>query len=256
MNKTLLNQALKFKYSLPSNSQIIMLSSSILEYQKENEIYFFTYKHGKKPEIVDKTAFFNFLSEINDLDIKNFEDIEILLKESTSRKESIEKTGDSKEYYSKVFDKVIVFQKEDTSPILYKNIKDIPIINDKPVLVVENGETFLNIYNIMTKFGFSQFLYLSGFPNSLTKEFLKDKDTVFFLDYDIEAIRIYDSVQCKHKEFFNHPDIEEYFSNKKILNKKLYLKQRKYLPKEHTELQWLINLIQKNSGVIEQEIFN
>jgi UTP-glucose-1-phosphate uridylyltransferase len=51
-------------------------------------------------------------------------------------------------------------------------------------------------------------------------------------------------------------DIEKYFENKTILNKKLYLKQRNYLQEKHPELQWLINLIKKHSGVLEQEIFN
>jgi hypothetical protein len=37
----------------------------------------------------------------------------------------------------------------------------------------------------MSKFGFEQFIYLSGYPNSLTKSFLLDKNVVFFLDYDI-----------------------------------------------------------------------
>lgn len=256
MNKTLLSQALRFKDNIPSNSQVKILGSSIIDYQKENETYFFSFKHGKKPEIIDNIAFFNFLSEVNNLEIKSFEDIEFLLKEAASRKESIEKSGNSKEYYAKVFDKVVLFQKGDSFPTLYKEINDIPIDEKKQLLVVENAETFLDIYKIMSKFGFDQFLYLGGFPNSLTKEFLKDKDVVFFLDYDIEAIRIYDSIKCKSKQFFKHPDIEKYFSNKKILNKELYLKQRKSLPKEHIELQWLIELIEENSGVIEQEIFN
>ena len=118
------------------------------------------------------------------------------------------------------------------------------------------SSTFLNIFNTMSKFGFEQFIYLSGYPNSLTKSFLLDKNVVFFLDYDIEAIRIYDSIKCKSKEFFKFPDIEKYFENETILNKKLYLKQRNYLQEKHFELQWLIDLIKKYSGVLEQEIFN
>ena len=90
----------------------------------------------------------------------------------------------------------------------------------------------------------------------MTKNFLLDKDVVFFLDYDIEAIKIYDSIKCKSKDFFKFPDIEKYFENETILNKKLYLKQRNYLQEKHSELQWLIDLIKKHSGVLEQEIFN
>jgi len=85
------------------------------------------------------------------------------------------------------------------------------------------------------------------------QEFLKDKEVTFFLDYDIEAIRIYDSCICKKKSFFKYPEIESYF--KEYGNKDLYLKQRANLPKLHKELGWLISLIYKYSTVVEQEIF-
>lgn len=256
MNKIVLSQALKFKDNIPSNNQIKILIEEIKKYQKDNELYFFDIKHRQKPEILNEKDFFKFLSDINELKINNFEDIEFLLEESISRKDSILKTGDSKEYFAKVFDKVILFQIKDEKPILYKNLEDINFDKNKKILAVENGETFLNIFNTMSKFGFEQFIYLSGYPNILTKNFLLDKDVVFFLDYDIEAIKIYDSIKCKSKKFFKFPDIEKYFENKTILNKKLYLKQRNYLQEKHPELQWLINLIKKHSGVLEQEIFN
>jgi len=256
MNKTLLNQALKFKDTNPSNSQIKVLSKAVLGYQKENEVYFLNIKHNQKPEIIDEIIFFKFLSEINNLDITSFNDIEFYIEKATTRKESIEKTGNSKDYYAKVFDKVIVFQKYQETPKLYKDKNEIIIIKDEPVLAVENGESFLNIYRVMKNFGFNQFVYLSGFPNILTKQFLKDKNVVFFLDYDIEAIRLYDSIECREKSFFKYPNIEDYFTNKQYLNRDLYKKQRDKLPTEHNELQWLIDLIKNNNGVIEQEIFN
>lgn len=254
MNKLLLKQALKFKEGNPTNSQIKILIQAVSKYQKENDLYFLNIKHGQKPEVINQIEFFKFLSEVNDLIINSFDEIEFFIEDTSTRKESIEKYGNSKKYYSKVFDKVIVFKNKNENPILYSEINQIPIIENKQILAVENGETFLNIYPIMKKYGFEQFVYLSGFPNSLTKEFLKDKDVVFFLDYDIEAIRIYDSIKCKTKEYFKHPNIEEYFDNKKYLNKELYKEQRSRLPEYHTELQWLIDLIKKYSGVIEQEI--
>lgn len=256
MNKILLNQALKFKDDTATNAQIKALINSIKDYQEDNEVHFLDLKYRKKPKITNKVIFFDFLSEINGVNIRNFEDIEYLLAKTTSRKENIEKSGNSKENYTKVFDKVVVFQYSNNCPVLYKNIKQIAVNENKKILAVENGETFLNIYNTISKFGFEQFVYLSGFPNNLTKDFLKDKDVVFFLDYDIEAIRIYDSVECKSKHFFKHPNIENLFSNKKLRNQELYKKQVKTLPKEHNELQWLIKLIKDNSGVIEQEIFS
>ena len=109
MNKIVLSQALKFKDNIPSNNQIKILIEEIKKYQKDNELYFFDIKHRQKPKILNENDFFKFLSDINELKINNFEDIEFLLEESISRKESIEKTGDSKEYFAKVFDKVILF---------------------------------------------------------------------------------------------------------------------------------------------------
>lgn len=255
MNKVVLAQALKFKNSTPSNTQIKILTEEIKKYQNENELYFFNVKHREKPEILNEIEFFKFLSDMNSLKIESFSDIEFLLEKPISRKESIEKTGDSKNYFVKVFDKAILFQIKDENPILYKNSKDISFDKNKKILAVENGEAFLNIFNTMSKFGFEQFLYLSGYPNILTQEFLLDKDVVLFLDYDIEAIKIYDSIKCKSKEFFKFPDIEKYFENSTLLNQKLYLKQRAYLEDNHIKLQWLIDLIKKHSGVLEQEIF-
>ncbi|MDY0193379.1 MAG: hypothetical protein RBR93_07620 [Aliarcobacter butzleri] len=254
MNKAVLKQAIKFKNNLQTNKNIEVLINAVKVYQKVNEIFFLNYAYNQKPEITNKDEFFKFLSEINNLEINSFEDIEYLLSTSSNRKESIEKTSNSKEYYTKVFDKTVVYQFLNNSPCLYKDINSIPVDYNKRILVVENGESFLNIYNTLSKYGFEQYLYLSGFPNSLTKEFIKDKNIVCFLDYDIEAIRIYNSLICKNKEFFKHPNIELYFNNKSYLNKDLYKKQRANLPERHNELQWLINLIKTHSGVIEQEI--
>jgi len=107
----------------------------------------------------------------------------------------------------------------------------------------------------MSDYGFNQFIYLGGMSNSATRDFLKDKDVTFFLDYDIEAIRIYDSFKCQQKKFFRHPKLEEYFSSTKFNNEPLYRKQLSSLPKSHDELQWLIDLIKKHSAVVEQEVF-
>jgi len=256
MNKVLLAQALKFKEAIPTNGQINTLIKEVMTYQKEHDIYFLSIKHRNRPEIINMVSFFDFLSFISGIEITSFEDIEHLLSQTQSRKESIEKTGDSKEYYAKVFNKVVLFQKLGGFPTLYQELNDIPFDSNMLTLVVENGENFLNVSKVMSEYGFEQFIYLSGFPNILTKKFLEDKEAVFFLDYDIEAIRIYDSLTCKTKKFFKHPDVEKYFCNKKTSNQKLYKKQRARLPDKHDELQWLINLIKENSCVVEQEIFN
>ena len=251
MNKAILKQALKFKNNNPPHSQIEKLYNIASDHQKETETIFIKSKYRQRAEILDYDLFFEFIGEkaLNNKKISSFEEIEDILQSST-RKENIKTSGDSKSNFLRVFDNVILLQIEDEEPTLHKNPKKIKI-QDK-VLAVENGETFLNIYPLMSKFGFKVFVYLGGFSNTLTREFLLDKDIVFFLDYDIEAIRIYDSFRCKSKSFFKHPNIQSYFRNNG--NQKLYLKQRANLPTKHTELQWLIDLIKENSAVVEQEI--
>lgn len=250
MNTSLLRQALKFKNKVPTNSQIKRLYEFASKYQKENDVFFLHVKHGQKPEIVDMDMFFKFLSEENDKSIHSFEDIEELTAKVNSRAENIRISGNSKNTIIGIFSKIVVFQNEDDKPVLYKDHSAIDVKGK--ILAVENGETFLDIYPIMSKYGFNQFVYLSGFPNVATKDFLEDKEVVFFLDFDIEAIRIYDSITCKTKQFFKPDNIEYYFEN--YGNQELYKKQRASLPDKHSELDWLLRLIHKHSTVVEQEI--
>lgn len=255
MNKTLLKEALKLQDGTPTYSQIEKLCKEANLYQSENETYFIYAKYRKKVEILDVELFFKFVSEVileNTITVTCFEDIENIVNAKT-REENIKTSGNSKSNYVRVFDNVVIFQMENSNPILYKNIVDIP--QSSQIVAVENGETFLHIDSIMSKFGFNNYVYIGGFSNTLTREFLKDKDVVFYLDYDIEAIRIYDSFECKKKSFFKHPDLEEYFKDDaKNKNIELYLKQRASLPQTHKELQWLIELIKNSSRVVEQEV--
>jgi len=251
MNKSLLNQALKFKDNSPTFSQIEKLYKEVLIYQTQNDVFFMKAKCRTKSEILDWEVFFEFISEhiLDNVVVNSFKDIEKIMQAKT-RKENIAASGDSKNSIVRVFDNVVIYQEGDTNPTLYKDIANVK--PKEQILAVENGETFLNIHPLMFPFGFKEYVYLGGFSNTLTKEFLKDKDVVFFLDYDIEAIRIYDSFECKSKSFFKHPDIEKHFENNG--NQNLYLKQRATLPVKHTELQWLLDLINKYSVVVEQEI--
>jgi len=256
MDKTLLKQAQRFYNSTPTFSQTTYLNKLAKQYQKDNDLYFIELKLRQKSKVLDWEKFFLFLSEMgNDgKTISSFEDIERLLAPTTTRQENIENTGDSKSRYISVFDGVVIFQHANEEPKLYKNPDEIRV-GDTPILAVENGETFLNIYDIASQFGYNQFIYLGGLSNRATREFLKDKNVTFFLDYDIEAIRIYDSFECGSKSFFKHPDIENYFANSKCKNEELYRKQLSALPVKHDELQWLIDLINQYSAVIEQEVF-
>lgn len=256
MDKTLLKQAQKFKNDMPTASQTKYFNDQAKQYQSENNLYFINIKHGKRSQVLDWDRFFIFLSEVGNSGktISSFEELEQLLSPTQSRKENIENTGDSKSRYISVFDRVVLFQHGNEEPKLYKNSQDI-VLKDTPILAVENGETFLNIYDIAAEFEYDQYIYLGGMSNSATRAFLKEKNVIFFLDYDIEAIRIYDSFKCESKSFFRYPELENYFANTKYQNKALYRKQLAALPSAHDELQWLIDLIKKYSAVIEQEVF-
>ena len=254
MNKTLLRQALKFKNNTPTFSQTKYFNEAVKDYEKEHADIFTYIRYGKRSNILDWEAFFAFLSEVEGKSISSFEDIERLLASTTTRQENIKNTGDSKSRYISVFDGVVIFQHADEEPKLYKNSNQI-VVGDTPVLAVENGETFLHIYDIVSRLGYDQYIYLGGMSNSATRAFLKDKNVIFFLDYDIEAIRIYDSFKCRSKSFFRHPELENYFSNAKYQNEELYRKQLSALPTKHDELQWLIDMINQYSAVIEQEVF-
>lgn len=256
MDKKLLRQALVFQDNAPTNSQTKYFNELAKTYELENDLVFTYFKRGQKSKILDWKEFFLFLSEKGNEGrvISSFDDIDRLLTHTITRQENIENTGDSKSRYIKVFDKVVIYQNGDTQPVIYSDPTEITL-NGSTILAVENGETFLHIHEVASKFGYDQFLYLGGMSNSATREFLKDKEVTFFLDYDIEAIRIYDSFKCRSKSFFKHPKLENYFSNAKYRNEELYRKQLSSLPVTHEKLQWLIDLINQYSAVIEQEVF-
>ena len=256
MDKVLLRQALKFQGNTPTYSQTKHFNELAKTYQQEHDLVFLYLKRAQRSKILDWKEFFVFLSEKGNEGraISSFDEIDCLLAPTLTRQENIENTGDSKSRYIKVFDKAVIYQNGNTHPQIYSDPTEITL-NDSTVVAVENGETFLRIYPSISDYGFDQFVYLGGMSNSATREFLKDKDVTFFLDYDIEAIRIYDSFECKKKSFFKHPEIEKYFSNVNYQNESLYRKQLSNLPKSHSELQWLIDLINQYSAVIEQESF-
>jgi hypothetical protein len=96
---------------------------------------------------------------------------------------------------------------------------------------------------------------LAGYANTLTREFLKAKEVNFFLDFDIEGMNIYESFECKSKNFHMPKDIERFFLDKRFHNVVLYKKQRAKLKNEYSkELLTLKELIAKHNTVVEQEI--
>jgi hypothetical protein len=123
------------------------------------------------------------------------------------------------------------------------------------IVAIENGETFLNIDRYAKHFKENFFVYISGYANTLTRDFLRSKNVTFFVDFDIEGMNIYESFFCKSKKLHIPQDIESYFLNKKYHNVELYKKQRDRFKAEYSkELMPVVKLIKKYNTVVEQEI--
>ncbi|MEO1928081.1 MAG: Wadjet anti-phage system protein JetD domain-containing protein [Nautiliaceae bacterium] len=122
---------------------------------------------------------------------------------------------------------------------------------DGRIVVVENYESFLRID--FELFEEVDFIYLGGYSNKKTAEFLKDKDILFFGDFDFFGMMIFDVLECKSKEFFIPDNLEEFF--KKYPNQKLYLEQR-YIENKVKKVDKVYKLIKKYAAVVEQEVLN
>jgi len=254
MNIKIIKQALLFENSNPTYSQIKELCNLASEYQSENGIYFLQAKRGEKSYIKNETEFFHFLSQIQNIHISTFEELYKALN-TKSRAENIKNSGDSKSSLIKIFDRVVVLKKRGEVTKLYNAEELQKLRNISDVVAVENGETFLNIDRYINYFEAQYFVYLSGYPNTLTQEFLKSKRVEFFLDYDIEGMNIYESMVCESKDLHIPKNIEKYFEGDKYHNIALYKKQRDRFKKNYSqEAKVIIDLIKKYNTVVEQEI--
>ena len=256
MNKRILRQALKFESNkTPPYSEIESLALLAFKYEQENETYFLKAKRRERASIIDEDEFFRFISDeiVKNKTILSFNEINNILN-ANSRAENIEYSGDSKTNYVKVFDKILIVKKRGELPKLYQREDLYHINNINSFVLIENGETFLNIEKIAHYFNNNYFIYISGNPNSLTRDFLREKEVTFFVDYDIISMNIFDDFKCKKKKLFIPPNIELLFSDKKNRNIELYKKQRKYLRETYSaEVMPIIKLIKKYNIVIEQE---
>ncbi len=122
-------------------------------------------------------------------------------------------------------------------------------------LAIENGETFLNSEKFIDNFDEAYVIYLAGYANSLTRNFLKTKKVHFFIDFDIESMNIYESFTCKHKKLYIPHNIEHYFASDRLNNVELYKKQRARMKEGYSQdVQPIIALIKNYTTVVEQEI--
>ncbi len=252
MNTKIITQALLFEVETPTYSKVKELCELAMEYQKENNIYFIYAKRREKVIIENEEDFFRFINETQNINVKNFSELQ-QLKNTTSRSENIALSGDSKLHYIKVFDATVLVKKKGELPVVYQKQDLVKLSYITDVVAIENGESFLNVGSFEDKFNEECFVYLSGYANSLTREYLSGLNVKFFVDYDIEGMNIYESFECKSKSLHIVKDIEEFFQ--KYTNIELYKKQRKRLKKHYSqESQQVIDLIQKYSNVVEQEI--
>ncbi|MEA2073071.1 MAG: hypothetical protein U9O86_05750 [Campylobacterota bacterium] len=254
MNKKIINQALLFQNDNPTYSKIKDLYVLVLEYQKDNEVYFLHAKRGEKSFIKDEVEFFSFLCQTQNIQVSTFEELQKVLK-TESRSENIQNSGDSKSSFIKIFDSVVMVKKRGEVSKLYqlKELKELENISS--FVAVENGETFLNIDKYTKYFEAEYFVYLSGYASTLTRNFLKSKEVNFYLDYDIEGMNIYESFECKSKTLHTPKNIELYFKSDKYHNVDLYKKQRDRFKKSYSlEASVIIELIKTYNTVVEQEI--
>ncbi|MBU1658754.1 hypothetical protein KKG72_06850 [bacterium] len=254
MNKSILRQALLFENETPVYSNVKELCELAVVYQDENNIYFLQAKRREKTFIKNEKEFFRFISQTQDIDVKNFEDIVNILNAET-RSENIRYSGDSKTNIVKVFDNVVVVKRRGEVAKLYQSDDLSELEKIESFLAIENGETFLNIEQFADNFDEEYFVYLAGYANTLTRTFLKTKYVHFFLDFDIEGMNIYESFTCKAKKLHIPKNIQSYFSDKKYNNVALYKKQRVRMKSDYSQdVMPIIKLIKEYNTVVEQEI--
>ncbi|DAB29077.1 MAG TPA: hypothetical protein CFH84_11465 [Sulfurimonas sp. UBA12504] len=252
--KRLLTQALLFEKQSPIYSSVKELFSAIKKYEGDNEVFVLEGKRGERVELKNTQAFFAFVSEVSGVSMQGFDAIKNYFNAAT-RKENIEFGGDSKNRYFKVFDGVVLIKKKGEVAKLYQK-QDLCMLEQiERFVAVENGETFLTIDTKAEHFSSEYFVYLGGYANTLTRSFLETKEVEFFVDYDIEGIRIYESFQTKNKTFHMPRDLERYFMTPNFHSQKLYQKQRGRMQQNYPkELEVLTALIKKYASVVEQEI--
>ena len=208
-------------------------------FKEDKERFLFLDKKGAK--ILNETLF----NEFVDFYLSSFP------KKTFSKKEAIKLNKNSKRGSIFTNEKIIVYRKrEKRAEIFYKEFP----LTSKKIVVVENLESLLEIdFNLFDE---EDFIYLGGFSSSFVREFLKNKEVLFFVDFDFFGIEIYNSIDCKRKEFFIPSNLEELMQ--KYGSTELYKKQcfKKESLKVDKNTKKIFNLINKYSKCLEQEILN
>jgi len=210
----------------------------------EDEFKYFLTFDEKFPKINNKETFEKFVEKYLGCKFEEYKEFE-------TKKELAKIFKDTKAKNLHTSNITIIHRKRDKLPqIFYEDYE--PKTNGK-IVVVENYESFLKIdFNLFKE---EDFIYLGGYSNKKTAQFLKDKEILFFGDFDFFGIKIFNSITAKSKKFFIPNNLEETF--KKYPNKELYLNQ-KYIDKylDYSCCEEVYNLIKKYSACVEQEIYN
>ena len=245
---SILNQALKIKQGA-TFSQVKNLVHLSKKYQLENNELFLDARGKSEVKILNEKLFFKFISDITNIKIDSFEDIGRYLN-STSKKENILFSSNSKTKNIAPFNKIAIIKKKGELPKLYKK-QDLSNLKIKKIVAIENSESFLDVDENM--FNIEYFIYLGGNANSVVREFLEDKEILFFIDLDIISLNFYENFKCKNKSLFVPKNFEELLN--KFGNSSLYQKQRRFLKSSYSrEILDVIDLIKKFHKVLEQEI--
>jgi len=213
------------------------------EFSKKEDVFrYFVKFRGKEAIVNDEKIFERFIEENLGCKFEEYGKYE-------SKKELAKIFKDTKAKNLHTSDITIIHRKRNAlSQIFYDDFE--PEISGR-IVVVENYESFLRLN--FDLFKEVDFIYLGGYSNKKTAEFLRDKDILFFGDFDFYGMIIFDSIKCKSKEFFVPENLEELFI--KYPNQKLYLKQR-FIEERVKKVDVVYELIKKYLAVVEQEVLN
>lgn len=190
-----------------------------------------------KGEIKNYDLLFEFFNEKYNWKVSSLEDLESLLNPSSREENKLAR--DSKSRYIEIFGKTLSLKLKNEEFV--RTYDKLPEINIKKWLAVENGENFFNINE--------NIVYLGGRLNNLTKEFLRDKEVIVFVDYDFTGMEIYETLEAK-KTLYIPENIKDLF--KEYSNHRLYEKQNKKDFKSK-EAKFIVSLITKYKAGLEQE---
>jgi hypothetical protein len=219
----------------------------VKEFRKKEDVDEFLIFKGNESKVLNKEFFDEFVFGF--LGIKSWSDFK---KTPKTKKDSVKIYNNSKKKNIHTDENTIVLRKKNARAEIY--YKEFPKTDGK-IVAVENYESFLKLdFSLFDK---NYFVLLDGFASKMVQEFLRDKDVLFFVDFDFYGIEIFNKIKCRKKELFLPKNLEELIRNYGSME--LYKKQRfkkEYIKSDNKNVNSLINLINKYSKCLEQEVLD